>query len=1304
MPEFNTHRHRASRWNRRRTAAVAAFATLSIGGTLIYTVTAQAAVTCKDTVWKAKYYANTTFKGDPKKTVCDTTISENYGTGDPAGVTLPKDNFGVRWEMKRNYGSGGPFAFTVAVQDGIRVYLDGARKVNIWKNVSSTQKKTVNLTVPKGTHTIRVDFAAFTGKANVKFTYAPRTSKTVDKVKPLTPSGAKAAYSKTTGKTAVTWSSNAEMDLAGYKVYRRLAGATKWTLISGTTPITTASYTDLTPGTGDSYEFAVAAVDKAGNASANTAAMKITTVDKTAPAQPAGLTVTDAADGNSLAWTAVSGAAKYKVYRSASAGGTYTSIGTATGAAYSDTTAADGTTYFYAVSALDAAGNESARSTAVSSARGDHTAPSAPSGVSAEGKDGGNVLTWTASTGGATAYTVFVKRAGAGAFSELATTNGTTYTDDAAVIGDATSYYVIATDAAGNISAASDTATATRPAPADTTSPAAPTGLTATGGKDLTVPLAWDAVSAADLAGYKVYRDGVLLTPALIADGESYTDDTAEEGATYTYTVTAVDTSGNESAASAGATATTIAWPLRDLTVGKGGYTTVQAAVDAASAGQTILVKPGTHSGTVNIPAALTGLTIIGGTTTATDTVITSAIGRDDDGTAANQTLTNEDTATLRAYAPGLTVSNLTVENAYAEGTASNEQAVALWADADKQTYSNIRALGNQDTLYSGAGRQFVTGSYIEGDTDFLFGEGTLVVDASTLHFVGGRKNGGSMTAAKTAAGTTYGFLVSNSQITADASVTKFYLGRPWGADAQVTVRDTAVAGAIDTAWKDMSGNLWTAARFGEYLNTGDGAATSGDTTRPQLSDTAAKQDTKARYLKGADNWDPTGTLATEDFTAPDAVTGVTATAGTASIVVGWSASPAADLAGYRVYREGALISGASLLAGASESYEDATVTADTPYGYTVTAVDTSGNESAVSATATSTVVTPSASPSPSVSESASESPSASPSPSETVKTIPGADAVVAADGSGDYTTVQAAVSAYTSATEADPYIIAVNPGTYREVVSLKNKPYTQIIGAGGSASDTVIVYDNASGTTKSGGGTYGTSGSATFTNGSKNTLIENLTISNDFDETAHADLVSGYVGQAVALLAQGDRQVYENVRLLGNQDTLYAKYSSTAGDSREYFHNSYIEGDVDFLCGNGIAVFDNTTLKVLTSRTAVPILAAPQTPSGVLGFLIADSTIETDGSNSAAKLTLGRPWAATAQMTIRDTAVNATVTSAGYQDWNAGQTYAAARFSEYNNSGTGASATRQALTDTDAASYQLANYLAGADSWAPQN
>lgn len=72
--------------------------------------------------------------------------------------------------MTRDFGSGGPFALPVTAQDGIRVYLDGTRKIDLWKNVSSTVKKTVNVTVPSGKHT-------------------PRTTATVDKVKPLTPSG-----------------------------------------------------------------------------------------------------------------------------------------------------------------------------------------------------------------------------------------------------------------------------------------------------------------------------------------------------------------------------------------------------------------------------------------------------------------------------------------------------------------------------------------------------------------------------------------------------------------------------------------------------------------------------------------------------------------------------------------------------------------------------------------------------------------------------------------------------------------------------------------------------------------------------------------------------------------------------------------------------------------------------------------------------------------------------------------------------------------------------------------------------------
>ena len=71
--------------------AVAAVLTLATAAAAAPAQAATTAVTCDTGVWKASYYANTTFKGTPKKTACAKTISENYGTGDPAGVTLPKD-------------------------------------------------------------------------------------------------------------------------------------------------------------------------------------------------------------------------------------------------------------------------------------------------------------------------------------------------------------------------------------------------------------------------------------------------------------------------------------------------------------------------------------------------------------------------------------------------------------------------------------------------------------------------------------------------------------------------------------------------------------------------------------------------------------------------------------------------------------------------------------------------------------------------------------------------------------------------------------------------------------------------------------------------------------------------------------------------------------------------------------------------------------------------------------------------------------------------------------------------------------
>ncbi|MFD1312714.1 PA14 domain-containing protein [Streptomyces kaempferi] len=376
------------------TASATAVVLATAGGLLTVTaVPASAATTCTSPVYKRQFYANTTFSGTPKRTDCDSTVDENWGAKAPASG-LPTNNFAVRWSVTRDFGSGGPFTLSVAVQDGIRVYVDSSRKVDLWKNGSTTTKKTVNVTIPAGRHTLRVDYVNWTGSANIKFGYAPTTSATADKVKPLTPAGASASYDKTTGKAKLGWAKNNEMDLAGYRVYRRLKGAA-----FGSTPLattTSTSYTDTPPASGEVYYYEVRAHDRAGNVSAGSADQAVVSADRTAPAVPTGLSSAAESNGLRVRWSAVEGAASYRVYRAATAQGTYTLVGSTGQVSYTDTSAAEDVSYSYRVTALDAAGNESARSAAVSGTRRDLTPPSAVTGVTVVPTEYGFAVSWDA--------------------------------------------------------------------------------------------------------------------------------------------------------------------------------------------------------------------------------------------------------------------------------------------------------------------------------------------------------------------------------------------------------------------------------------------------------------------------------------------------------------------------------------------------------------------------------------------------------------------------------------------------------------------------------------------------------------------------------------------------------------------------------------------------------------------------------------------------------------------------------------------------------------------------------------------
>jgi len=458
---------------RSTTAAATTAVVLATAAGLLSTTAgpAAAATTCTSPVFKRQFFANTSFSGTPKKTDCDAAIDQNWGTSAPASG-LPRDNFGVRWTVTRDFGSGGPFVLPVATQDGVRVYLDGVRKVDLWKNVSTTVKKTVNVTIPSGRHTLRIDYVNWTGTANVSFAYKPRTSADVDKVKPLAPTGTSVAYDPATGKATLAWAKNKEMDLAGYRVYRRLKGTS-----FGATPLattTSTSYTDTSlPVTGDTYYYEVRAYDKAGNTSAGSADQGVTTADRTAPGQVTGLTAKGTTAGNTVAWEPSSAADvhHYEVWGAPEGQQDPDGPETVFGTSFTDVTAGTGTAYVYTVHAVDGAGNVSPVSGPVTATRPESSGTPAPSGLTSVLYDDRTEIHWVLPED-APQYRVY--RRTDGGWTAIGDLHGGWWEDRLAPAGKA-SYYVVAVEAdTGAESVPSAEITVDRLARATPFGPAAP--------------------------------------------------------------------------------------------------------------------------------------------------------------------------------------------------------------------------------------------------------------------------------------------------------------------------------------------------------------------------------------------------------------------------------------------------------------------------------------------------------------------------------------------------------------------------------------------------------------------------------------------------------------------------------------------------------------------------------------------------------------------------------------------------------------------------------------------------------------
>ncbi len=269
------------------------------------------------------------------------------------------------------------------------------------------------------------------------------------------------------------------------------------------------------------------------------------------PSVPTNLTAVAVSTSQiNLAWTASTddiAVTSYKIYRDGGAA----PIAAPTGTSYSNTGLVSSTTYSYAVSACDAAGNCSAQSTAVSATTGD-SQPTVPTNLTAVSVSISQVnLSWTASVDdvGVTSYKIYRD----GGVTPIAAPAGTSYSNTGLISSTTYSYAVSACDGAGNCSAQS-TAVSTTTADAP---PTVPTNLTAVALSSSQIHLGWTA-SADDIGvtSYKIYRDGGA-SPIAAPAGTGYTDTGRTAGTTYSYTVSACDAAGNCSGLSVADSTTT---------------------------------------------------------------------------------------------------------------------------------------------------------------------------------------------------------------------------------------------------------------------------------------------------------------------------------------------------------------------------------------------------------------------------------------------------------------------------------------------------------------------------------------------------------------------------------------------------------------------------------------------------------------------------------------------------------------------------------------------------------------------------
>ena len=124
------------------------------------------------TDWKGEYFSNRNLRGTPALVRNDVKVDFDWGAAAPA-AGLPADNFSVRWTRKRNFAAGN-YRFTVKVDDGARLWVDGKLLIDHWHDGVNTYSADIYLA--EGQHDLRMEMYERTGGAMARLWWGPQTN------------------------------------------------------------------------------------------------------------------------------------------------------------------------------------------------------------------------------------------------------------------------------------------------------------------------------------------------------------------------------------------------------------------------------------------------------------------------------------------------------------------------------------------------------------------------------------------------------------------------------------------------------------------------------------------------------------------------------------------------------------------------------------------------------------------------------------------------------------------------------------------------------------------------------------------------------------------------------------------------------------------------------------------------------------------------------------------------------------------------------------------------------------------------